>query len=140
MRDGCDFRSKHRGRTVSPYTPIFRDNFAGHMLASFDNMAGLVASPFRDGPTRGLFSNIVLTQLELQDAKFGLVTAAFSPLLGGATSGTRAVVLGLQEARRLVLRVLSDGYLAIRHPCIAVRSGRELLSKHSADDLACGLG
>lgn len=82
------------GGTISPYTPLFRDNFAGHVLASFDNLAGLVASPFRDGPTRGLFSNIVLTPRELQDTKFSLVVSAVGPLIGGAANGTKAIAAG----------------------------------------------
>lgn len=64
------------GAEVRPYTPVFKDNFAGHVLSGLDDMAGLLASPFRDGPTRGLFSNENLYGNRLMDAKMGLVLSA----------------------------------------------------------------
>jgi RHS repeat-associated protein len=79
--------------TVSEFRPLFRDNFAGRVLESFDNLAGLALSPAIPGPTRGLFSNQVLTARELQDSKFGLLTAAVGPLtrIGGAAAASVSV-------------------------------------------------
>lgn len=79
-----------RGPIVAPYEPLFRDNFAGHVLQSLDYSAGILAAPFRDGEVRGLFSNQYPSGRELMDAKMGLVLSA-APVsrLSGAGSAAR---------------------------------------------------
>jgi hypothetical protein len=78
-----------RGPIVAPYEPLFRDNFAGHVLQSLDYSAGILAAPFRDGEVRGLFSNQYPSGRELMDAKMGVVLAAvpLSRLSAGASEG-----------------------------------------------------
>jgi RHS repeat-associated protein len=82
-----------RGPIVAPYEPLFRDNFAGHVLQSLDYSAGILAAPFRDGEVRGLFSNQYPNGRELMDAKMGLVLAAapVSRLSGGVSGGTSSL-------------------------------------------------
>jgi RHS repeat-associated protein len=82
-----------RGPIIAPYEPLFRDNFAGHVLQSLDYSAGILAAPFRDGEVRGLFSNQYPSGRELMDAKMGLVLAAapVSRLSGGVSGGTSSL-------------------------------------------------
>jgi hypothetical protein len=83
------------GGTISEYRPLFRDNVAGRTFQSIDYSLGWLTQAAWDGPVRGLFSNLVPTPKELNDAKIGVVLAAVpvSRLAGGA-SGTRAIAAG----------------------------------------------
>ena len=57
---------------------VFRDNFAGHVLRDLaynaDFTLGWIASPLREGATRGLFTEIVPSSGQFEEAKFSLIT------------------------------------------------------------------
>ena len=76
------------GGTISPYTPLFRDNFAGRTLQSIDYSLGWLTQAAWDGPVRGLFSNLVPTPKERNEAAMGVVLAAIpvSRLAGGLSA------------------------------------------------------
>jgi hypothetical protein len=76
--------------TVGPYTPLFRDNFAGRTLQGLDNTAGIVAALWRDGDVRGFFSNEEVSGRALQDAKMSAILFVAGPLTGAA-SGVKAL-------------------------------------------------
>lgn len=81
--------------TIGPYTPLFRDNFAGRTLQSADYSLGWLTQAIWDGPVRGLFSNRVPSGRELLDAKMGVVLAAM-PLsrFSGGISATERLIIG----------------------------------------------